>query len=156
MKYTFSQKLGSFRMIWLWTFVNLTVQEAAALESEDPSIIFDLGLELAEQRQISLALECAKHFLNQSGGTRIYGWRFLALLLTSQERHGEAEAVLESALEETGPWEQGPLLRTRAKVQLGLGQPLRAVETYRLLLALLQAEQKNVETGSEMRKMVSN
>jgi hypothetical protein len=41
-------------------------------------------------------------------------------------------------------------------VQLGLGQPLRAVETYRLLLALLQAEQKNVETGSEMRKMVSS
>lgn len=78
------------------------------------------------------------------------------MLLTSQERHGEAEAVLESALEETGPWEQGPLLRTRAKVQLGLGQPLRAVETYRLLLALLQAEQKNVETGSEMRKMVSS
>jgi tetratricopeptide (TPR) repeat protein len=118
-------------------------QEAAALESEDPSVIFDLGLEYAEQRQLSTALDCAKRFLDRSGGAWGQGWQFLALLLTAQERHTEAELVLQAAIEETGAGEQGPLLRTQAKVQRALGQSLQAIQTYRQLLALVQVEQKS-------------
>ncbi|CAK9270652.1 unnamed protein product [Sphagnum jensenii] len=119
------------------------LQEAAALESEDPSVIFDLGLEYAEQRQLSTALDCAKRFLDRSGGAWGQGWQFLALLLTAQERHTEAEQVLQAAIEETGAGEQGPLLRTQAKVQRALGQSLQAIQTYRQLLALVQVEQKS-------------
>ncbi|KAG0625016.1 hypothetical protein M758_2G021300 [Ceratodon purpureus] len=127
------------------------LQEAATLDGVDSSIIFDLGLELAEQRETGSAVNCAKYCLDRGGGARVHGWRFLALVLTSQERHAEADVVLESALEETAPWEQGPLLRTRAKVQMALGQPLLAVKSYQVLLALLQAEQKNLEFGTAVR-----
>lgn len=124
------------------------LQEAAALDGADSSIIFDLGLELAEERQTGSAVDCAKYCLDRGGGARVHGWRFLALVLTAQERHAEADLVLESALEETAPWEQGPLLRTRAKVQMALGQPLLAVKSYQALLALLRAEQTNLEVGA--------
>ncbi len=67
----------------------------------------------------------------------------MALLLTAQERHTEAELVLQAAIEETGAGEQGPLLRTQAKVQRALGQSLQAIQTYRQLLALVQVEQKS-------------
>lgn len=123
------------------------LQEAAALDGGDCSVIFDLGLELAEQKRTGSAVDCAKYCLDRGSGARVHGWRFLALVLTSQERHAEADVILESALEETAPWEQGPLLRTRAKVQMALGQPLLAVKSYQLLLALLQAEQKHLQLG---------
>jgi len=120
------------------------LQEAAALDGGDCSVIFDLGLALAEQKRTSSAVDCAKWCLDRG---RVHGWRFLALVLTSQERYAEADVVLESALEETAPWEQGPLLRTRAKVQMALGQPLLAVKSYQVLLVLLRAEQKQLELG---------
>lgn len=83
------------------------------------------------------------------------GWRFLALVLTSQERHAEADVVLESALEVATTSEQGPLLRTRAKVQMALGQPLRAVKCYQSLLALLRTQQKQRELGAGIMGKVS-
>lgn len=121
----------------------ILAQEAAALESEDPRIVFDLGLEYAMQRQLSRALDCAKQFLDISSGAWVEGWRFFALLLTAQERHAEAELVLEAALEESSPWQQGRLLQTRAKIQMAVGQPLRAVHTYRQLLTLVQASHQS-------------
>ena len=133
-----------------WMFL----QEAAALDGADSAIIFDLGLELAEQRQTGSAVDCAKYCLDRGGGGRVHGWRFLALVLTAQGRHAEADVVLESALEETAPWEQGPLLRTRAKVQMVLGQPLLALKSYQVLLALLQPEQKHLEQGAAVRGKV--
>jgi tetratricopeptide (TPR) repeat protein len=121
----------------------LFFQEAAALESEDPMIVFDLGLEYAMQRQLSIALDCAKRFLDISSGAWVEGWRFFTLLLTAQERHAEAELVLEAAAEESSPWQQGRLLQTRAKIQMAAGQPLRAVHTYRQLLSLVQASHQS-------------
>ena len=138
-------------------FIHIFIsQEAAALESEDPTIIFDLGLEYALQRQLSRALDCAKHFLDISSGAWVQGWRFFALLLTAQERHSEAQLVLEAAMEETSPWQQGPLLQTRAKVQMAVGQPLRAVHTYRQLLSLVQAGHQSFsfEAGNWQRNKV--
>ncbi|KAG0557985.1 hypothetical protein KC19_11G170800 [Ceratodon purpureus] len=119
------------------------LQEAAALESEDPRIVFDLGLEYAMQRQLSRALDCAKRFLDISSGAWVEGWRFFALLLTAQERNSEAELVLEAALEESCPWEQGRLLQTRAKIQMAAGERLRAVHTYQQLLVLVQTSNQS-------------
>ena len=119
------------------------------------SIVFDLGLEFAEQRRTRRGLDCAKYCFDRGWGARIHGWRFLALVLSAQERHAEADAVLEYALEETSLREQGPLLRTRAKVQLVSGDPLLAVQSYRLLLALFQVErEKRAEPGDMFRAKV--
>lgn len=64
-------------------------------------------------------------------------------MLSALEKYAEADAVLASALGETSLLEQGPLLRTRAKLQLALDQPLLAVQHYRALLALMRAESKH-------------
>ena len=110
-------------------------------------MVFDLGLEYAMQRQLSnglsRALDCAKRFVDISSGAWVEGWRFFTLLLTAQERHSEAELVLEAALEESTPWQQGRLLQTRAKIQMATGQPLRAVHTYRQLLSMVQASHQS-------------
>ena len=50
----------------------------------------------------------------------------------SQKRYSEAETVLDAALDETGKWEQGVLLRTKAKLQIAQSSPMNAIETYKL------------------------
>lgn len=140
----------------LTPFDLIDFQEAACLESHDPKIIFDLGLEYATQCQTSRALDCAKRFLGISTGAWVEGWRFSALLLTAQDRHSEAEVVLEAGLDASSPWQQGPLLRTRAKVEMAKGQSLRAIRTYQQLLTLIQAghQRFSFEAGNWQRNMV--
>ncbi|KAL3688552.1 hypothetical protein R1sor_014861 [Riccia sorocarpa] len=129
------------------------LQAAASIEKEDPKVIFDLALEYAEQRNLTLALDCAKKFIDLSGGASAQGWKLLALILSAQQRFGDAEAALDAALDDTGKWEQGELLRLKAKIQMAQGQSMRAVETYRLLLALVQAQRKSFEAGSWRHKV---
>ncbi|KAG6549262.1 hypothetical protein Mapa_009248 [Marchantia paleacea] len=129
------------------------LQGAASIEKEDPKVIFDLGLEYAEQRNLSLALDCAKKFMDLSSGASVQGWKLLALILSAQQRFVDAEAALDAALDDTGKWEQGELLRMKAKIQMAQGQSMRAVETYRLLLALVQAQRKSFEAGSWRHKV---
>eukprot|EP00249_Psilotum_nudum_P023407 c28861_g1_i1 orf=602-2725(+) len=120
-----------------------SLQEAALLDGEDPELYFDLGLENAEQRNLMAALDCAKKFLDLTSGSLVKGWRLLVLILSAQQRYSEAEVILDAALDETGKWEQGELLRTKAKLQVAQGLSMRAIETYRLLLALVQAQRKS-------------
>ncbi|KAJ7524487.1 hypothetical protein O6H91_17G007500 [Diphasiastrum complanatum] len=122
--------------------------EASLLEKEDPQVIFDLGLVHAEQGNLIAALKSAKTFLELSMRGSTKAWRFLALLLSAQQKWAEAEVVLDAALEETGKWEHGELLRTKAKLQIAQGRTMHAIDTYRLLLALVQAQRKSFGNGS--------
>lgn len=71
------------------------------------------------------------------------GWRLLALVLSALHRHKEADVVTDAALDETAKWEQGPLLKMKAKLKIAQSLPTDAVEAYRLLLALVQAQRKS-------------
>lgn len=129
------------------------LQEAVSLEGGDAAMVFDLGLVMAEMREWGWAVECGTRCLDFGGGGggtegRIQGWRLLALALSAQERYGEADVVLESALEETAPREQGLLLRTRARVLVARGEPVRAVRSYQVLLGVLQAEESRRVAGA--------
>ncbi|XP_043690316.1 protein NPG1-like isoform X1 [Telopea speciosissima] len=115
---------------------------AMALERENPDLIFELGVQYAEHRNSNAALQCAKRFIDATGGSILKGWRLLALVLSAQQRYSEAEIVTDAALDETSKWEQGPLLRLKAKLKLSQSLPMDAVETYRFLLALVQAQKK--------------
>ncbi|TYI50098.1 hypothetical protein E1A91_D12G078500v1 [Gossypium mustelinum] len=55
----------------------------------------------------------------------------------------QAEVVTDAALDETGKWEQGPLLRLKAKLKVSQSRPMEAIETYCYLLALVQAQRKS-------------
>ncbi|KAM7278078.1 hypothetical protein ACFE04_005212 [Oxalis oulophora] len=121
-----------------------SLNEAITLERDNPDLIFELGVQYAEQRNLPAALRCAKRFIDATGGSLLKGWRLLALVLSAQQRFSEAEVVIDAALDETAKWEQGPLLRLKAKLKICRSQPMDAIETYRYLLALVQAQRKSI------------
>ncbi|CAL5093015.1 unnamed protein product [Urochloa decumbens] len=119
-----------------------SLNEAVSLDRHNPELIYDMGIEYAEQRNLHAALKCAKEFIDATGGSVSKGWRLLSLVLSAQQRYSEAEVVTDAALDETAKWEQGPLLRIRAKLKVAQSLPMEAVEAYRTLLALVQAQRK--------------
>lgn len=116
---------------------------AISLEKNNPDLLFELGMLYAEQRNLSTALRYAKRFIDATGGSLLKGWRLLAQILSAQQRFSEAEVVIDAALDETAKWEQGPLLRLKAKLKTSQSLPMDAIETYRYLLALVQAQRKS-------------
>ncbi|XP_010524113.1 PREDICTED: uncharacterized protein LOC104802285 [Tarenaya hassleriana] len=116
---------------------------AVAFEHNNPDLIFELGVQYAEQRNLKAASRYAKEFIDATGGSVLKGWRFLALVLSAQQRFSEAEVVVDAALDETAKWDQGPLLRLKAKLKIAQSKPTEAIETYRYLLALVQAQRKS-------------
>lgn len=131
------------------------LQEAALMDKADLKVIFDLGLEYAEQRNLGLALDCAKKFIDLSNGASVQAWKLLALILSAQQRLVDAEEALDAALDDSGTLEQGEFLRLKAKVQMGLGQAMRAVDTYRVLLAIVQAQRRSFDAGNWRSKVRS-
>ncbi|WVZ77606.1 hypothetical protein U9M48_025457 [Paspalum notatum var. saurae] len=119
-----------------------SLTESISLNRYNTELIFDMGVEYAEQRNMNAALRCAKEFIEATGGSVSKGWRLLALILSAQQRFSEAEVAIDAALDETGKLDQGSLLRVKAKLKVAQSSPMEAVEAYRALLALVQA-QKN-------------
>lgn len=116
---------------------------AMAFERDSTDLIFELAVQYAEHRNLNAAMRYAKKFIDATGGSILKGWRLLALVLSSQQRFSEAEVVTDAALDETAKWEQGALLRLKAKLKISQSLPMNAIETYRYLLALVQAQRKS-------------
>uniref|UniRef100_A0A0E0F8S7 Calmodulin-binding protein MPCBP n=1 Tax=Oryza meridionalis TaxID=40149 RepID=A0A0E0F8S7_9ORYZ len=122
--------------------------ESIALDRHNPDLIFDMGVEYAEQRNMNAALRCAKEYIDAIGGSVSKGWRLLALVLSAQQRYPEAEVATNAALDETAKLDQGSLLSLKAKLKVAQSSPMEAVEAYRALLALVQT-QKNSSGSSK-------
>jgi tetratricopeptide (TPR) repeat protein len=116
---------------------------------EDPIILYQLSLGNAEQRKLNDALHYAKNILKLEGGSNIKTWLLLARILSAQKRFVDAEVIIDTALEQTGKWDQGELLRTKAKLHTAQGHIRNAIETYTQILAILQVQKKSI--GSEMK-----
>lgn len=109
----------------------------------NPTVLFYLSLENAEQRKLDIALYYAKLLLKIEAGSGLRGWILLARILSAQKRYADAENVINAALDETGKWDQAELLRTKAKLQIVQGYLSNAIETYTHLLAVLQVQRKS-------------
>ncbi|XP_061352102.1 protein NPG1-like [Gastrolobium bilobum] len=120
-----------------------SLEEATKLEPNNSDLIFELAVQYAKHRNLTAALRSAKLFFNETGGSILKSWRLLALILSAQQRFLEAEVVTDAALDQTARWEQGPLLRLKAKLKIFQSRPIDAIETYRYLLALVQAQKKS-------------
>lgn len=116
---------------------------AISFEPNNSDLIFELGVQYAEHRNLNAALRYAKQYIDATGGSILRGWRLLALVLSAQQRFSEAQVVTDAALDETAKWEQGPLLRMKAKLKISQSLHKDAIETYRYLLALVQAQKKS-------------
>ncbi|WOL09955.1 hypothetical protein Cni_G18709 [Canna indica] len=117
------------------------------IPGKDYGIIFNLSLENAQQRKLDAALRYAKQLLKLEAGSNVNGWILLARILSAQKRFVDAETIINVALEQTGKWSQGELLRTKAKIQIAQGQLKNAVETYTHLLAIIQLRTKTFGFG---------
>ncbi|XP_061974349.1 protein NPGR2-like [Populus nigra] len=122
----------------------------------DPSIIFHLSLENAEQRKLDAALYHAKQLLKLEAGSSVRSYILLARILSAQKRFVDAENVINAALDQTGKWDQGELLRTKAKLQIAQGQLKKAIETYTRLLAIIQVQTKSLGAGKKLAKNQRN
>ncbi|KAL8089137.1 hypothetical protein AgCh_038783 [Apium graveolens] len=109
----------------------------------DPRIVYHLSLENAEQRKLDAALYYAKLLLKLEGGSKIATWILVARILSAQKRFDDAETIINAALDQTGKWDQGELLRTKAKLQFAQGQLKNTIKTYTELLAVLQVRRKS-------------
>ncbi|KAI3667998.1 hypothetical protein L6452_43069 [Arctium lappa] len=109
----------------------------------DPRIVYELSLENAEQRKLDAALDHAKRLTKLEGGSSLKGWVLLARILSAQKRFAEGETVINAAIEQTGKWDQGELLRTKARLQVAQGQIKNAIQTYTQILAVLQVQSKS-------------
>lgn len=119
----------------------------------DPNILYHLSLENAEQRKLDTAVRYAKRLLKLEAGSNIKGWLLLARILSAQKRFMEAETVINAALDQTGKWDQGELLQTKAKLQIAQGRLKGAIETYTQVLAVLHIQRKSFGSGKKLLKV---
>ncbi|KAK4405912.1 protein NPGR2 [Sesamum angolense] len=102
-------------------------------KTKNSSILFALSLENAEQRKLDAALLYAKQLLKLEAGSNVKTWILLAR-----------------------KWDQGELLRTKAKLQIVQGCLRDAVETYTKLLAVLQVQRKSFRAQQKLLKDKQN
>ncbi|XP_047339261.1 protein NPG1-like [Impatiens glandulifera] len=119
-----------------------SLDSAISMERNNSDLIFELGVQYAKHRNLDAAMIYANKYIDVTGGALLRGWRLLALVLSAEQRFSEAEVVIDAALDETAKWEQGPLLKMKAKLKLTRSLHTDAVETYKYLLALAQAQKK--------------
>ncbi|KAM3305028.1 protein NPGR1 [Capsicum chacoense] len=126
------------------------LNSTSAVSKEDPEILFSLGLENAIQRNLTPAFNNVMRYSEMSAGSTAKAWKLLALVVSAEQRFEDAEAIVDLALDETGQVDQMEHLRLKAVLQISQQQPKHAIETYRILLALIQA-QKESTTEDEVK-----
>ena len=114
---------------------------AAVNGSDDLEAIVSLGLENAIQRNLDAAYNNIMMYSDMTVGSS-RGWQLLALIISAQQRFKDAETIVDFALDDSGGMGQLELLRLKAVLQISQQQPKEAIETYRILLALIQAKKE--------------
>ncbi|KAE9586849.1 hypothetical protein Lal_00004514 [Lupinus albus] len=136
------------------------LNRAAVNGNGDPEVIFSLGLENAIQRNLDAAYDNIMIYSDVTIGSFARGWQLLALIVSAQQRFKDAETIVDFALDESGRMDQLELLRLKAVLQISQQQPKQAIETYRILLALIQAKRElwlqdeNVDQAKEFKHEV--
>lgn len=117
-----------------------SLSHAAISEKDDPEVLFRLSLENAVQRNLDAAFDSAMTYTGMVAGSTGRGWKLLALIVSAKQQFKDAETIVDFALDEAGRMDQLELLRLKAVLQVAQEQPKQAIETYRILLALVQAQ----------------
>ncbi|CAA0823945.1 no pollen germination related 2 [Striga hermonthica] len=118
----------------------------------NPLVVYHLCLENAEQRKLDAALQFAKSLVVLEGGSNIKGWILLARILSAKKCFPEAESIVNVGLDQTGMWDRGELLRTKAKLQISQGLLKEAIETYSQLFAVIQVQRKSFGSGKKVKE----
>ncbi|TVU30404.1 hypothetical protein EJB05_22025 [Eragrostis curvula] len=125
---------------------------AKKMHVKDSRLMYSLSLENAEQRKLDVAAFYAKKLVKLEAGSELRSWLLLARILSAQKQFADAETIVDAALDQTGKWSQGDLLRTKAKIQAAQGQFGNSVESYTQLLAIIQLRAKSFSAGIHLKK----
>lgn len=123
------------------------------MQGNDCEILFNLSLANAEQRKLEIAIRYAKNLLKMEAQSDVKGWILLARILSAQKKLVDAEFIVNAALDQTGKWNQGELLRTKAKIQIAQGKMKNATETYKDLIAVIQLRKKSSNSAMKSLKV---
>ncbi|XP_004290971.1 PREDICTED: tetratricopeptide repeat protein 7A-like [Fragaria vesca subsp. vesca] len=126
-----------------------SLNHAALNWKEDPDVMFSLGLENAVQRNLDAAFSHTMKYSDMVAGSSVKGWKLLALVVSAEQRFNDAEAIVDFALDESGRRDQLELLRLKAVLQVAQEHPKQAIETYRMLLASVQAQRNSKANNLE-------
>ncbi|KAH0994281.1 hypothetical protein GBA52_018145 [Prunus armeniaca] len=140
--------LDSERMFFQKESLN-SLNHAVRNKEEDPEVMFSLGLENAVQRNLDAAFNNAMKYSDMMAGSSGQGWKLLALVVSAEQRFKDAETIVDFALDEAGRVDQLELLRLKAVLQVAQENPKQAIETYRILLTLVQAQRDLQAKNSE-------
>ncbi|KAI4337055.1 hypothetical protein L6164_015512 [Bauhinia variegata] len=151
--------LDSERIVFQRESLN-SLNQAAVNGSDggDAEVIFSLGSENAIQRNLDAAYDNAILYSEMTVGGSRRGWELLALIVSAQQRFKDAETIVDFALDEVDRIDQLQLLRLKAVLKIAQQQPKQAIETYRILLTLIQAHKelwlqaKNSDQASTFRQ----
>ncbi|CAI8606231.1 unnamed protein product [Vicia faba] len=122
---------------------SLSFLNAAALTGDgNAEVIFSLGLENAIQRNLDAAYHNIMKYSDMTVGSSARGWQLLALIVSAQKRLKDAETIVDFALDDAGSVDQLELLRLKAVLQISQKQPKQAIETYKVLLAVIEARKE--------------
>nr|XP_023923701.1 protein NPGR1 [Quercus suber]XP_023923702.1 protein NPGR1 [Quercus suber]POE96603.1 protein npgr1 [Quercus suber] len=133
--------LDSDRILYQKDSLN-SLNHAAFNGKEDPEAMFSLGLENALQRNLDRAFDNTMMYSDMVAGSSGKGWKLLALVLSAEQRFNDAETMVDFALDEAGMMDQLELLRLKAVLQIAQEQPKQAIETFRILLAMIQGQRE--------------
>ncbi|KAK1433415.1 hypothetical protein QVD17_10325 [Tagetes erecta] len=147
----------SSRVFYREESLNALNKAASVGVNDDPEVIFNLGLENAVQRNLDVAFSKMMLYSDMIAGSSSKGFTLLALIVSAEQRFKDAETIVDIALDETGRIDQLELLRLKAVLQIAQEQPKQAIETYKILLALIQAhgelQNKNMDSEAIERKL---
>ncbi|KAJ6971540.1 protein NPGR1-like [Populus alba x Populus x berolinensis] len=133
-----------------------SLNNAALNRKEDPEVMYSLGLENMLQRNLGAAFENAIVCTEMMAGNSVKGWKLLALVVSAEQRFRDAQTVVEIALDEAGRIDQFELLRLKAILQIAQEQPKQAIETYRILLSLIQAQRDSQAKNPEQARIFNS
>ncbi|KAI3726612.1 hypothetical protein L1987_66410 [Smallanthus sonchifolius] len=147
----------SGRVFYREESINSLNKAASFDDNDDPEVIFHLGLENAIQRNLDVAFSKMMLHSDMIYGSSSKGFKLLALIVSAEQRFKDAETIVDIALDGTGRIDQLDLLRLKAVLQIAQEQPKQAIETYKILLALIQAhgelQNKNIDSQTIERKL---
>ncbi|XP_062205142.1 protein NPGR2-like [Phragmites australis] len=135
------------RASWQCEALEMLGNAEKKMHGKDSRVMYSLSLENAEQRKLDAASFYAKKLVKLEAGSELRSWLLLARILSAQKQFADAETIVNAALDQTGKWSQGYLLRTKARTQAAQGQFRDAVVTYTQLLAIIQLRTKSFSAG---------
>ncbi|KAG9144158.1 hypothetical protein Leryth_026086 [Lithospermum erythrorhizon] len=129
---------------------------AVQVENEEPETLFSLALENAIQRNLASAFHNAMMYSELVAGSSVIGWKLLVLIVSAEQRLKDAEDIVDLAIDETGKSDQLGFVRLKGVLQTAQDRPKQAIETYRILLALIQEQKEQpLTTNNNYYKVLS-